>query len=304
MSVLNVQAHKNRTVGVLITCLVKWKSVCTQKHLISSGCSGQRKEEICWMVPGLLCQAARVKKRGRFCSSRLRTGCCHRCGHSEVSWCFHHASALPCPCFVHFVSCLQSATKSPQLSSDCRWLWQLSSFWRWGALCGPLPLHWTVWRRTVLWGNMRDQLYLLDLVTNIGRTISRRIFFKNTWKDDEMQVPLNVKIILWILISHLKETSVLQEGATILVIGKDEEAWWKGECNGKTGVFPSNYVEAAKCKYLPMQCAHKSGLEYLDLLWLVSRPKKNHTITLQYLIWIGNKTLPCMSKKNELPVPV
>merc|ERR1719209_1191671 len=37
-----------------------------------------------------------------------------------------------------------------------------------------------------------------------------------------------------------------EEGATILVIGKDEEAWWKGECNGKTGVFPSNYVEAAK----------------------------------------------------------
>ena len=31
--------------------------------------------------------------------------------------------------------------------------------------------------------------------------------------------------------------------------GKDEEAWWKGECNGKTGVFPSNYVEPAKCKY-------------------------------------------------------
>ena len=47
----------------------------------------------------------------------------------------------------------------------------------------------------------------------------------------------------------------LQEGATILVTGKDEEAWWKGECNGKTGVFPSNYVEAAKCKYLLMQCA-------------------------------------------------
>ena len=34
-----------------------------------------------------------------------------------------------------------------------------------------------------------------------------------------------------------------------MVTGKDEEAWWKGECNGKTGVFPSNYVEAAKCKY-------------------------------------------------------
>eukprot|EP00096_Caligus_rogercresseyi_P015547 TRINITY_DN799_c0_g1_i6.p1 TRINITY_DN799_c0_g1~~TRINITY_DN799_c0_g1_i6.p1 ORF type:complete len:898 (+),score=300.51 TRINITY_DN799_c0_g1_i6:905-3598(+) len=29
----------------------------------------------------------------------------------------------------------------------------------------------------------------------------------------------------------------------IILISKDEEAWWKGECKGLVGVFPSNYVE-------------------------------------------------------------
>ena len=68
--------------------------------------------------------------------------------------------------------------------------------------------------------------------------------------------PWTCREFIGFLFHILKVTFVLQEGATILVIGKDEEAWWKGECNGKTGVFPSNYVEAAKCKYLNMQCAH------------------------------------------------
>jgi len=26
----------------------------------------------------------------------------------------------------------------------------------------------------------------------------------------------------------------------------DEADWWRGECKGKTGVFPSNYVEPLK----------------------------------------------------------
>ena len=72
--------------------------------------------------------------------------------------------------------------------------------------------------------------------------------------------------IHWMLYSE-SNTFNFQEGATILVTGKDEEAWWKGECNGKTGVFPSNYVEAAKCKYLPLQYVlrgHDSALEYFS----------------------------------------
>ena len=32
-------------------------------------------------------------------------------------------------------------------------------------------------------------------------------------------------------------------GDEIIVLEKDDKGWWKGEVNGKTGVFPSNYVE-------------------------------------------------------------
>ena len=36
----------------------------------------------------------------------------------------------------------------------------------------------------------------------------------------------------------------------IMSIFQDEEAWWKGAtADGRTGVFPSNYVELIECKY-------------------------------------------------------
>lgn len=28
----------------------------------------------------------------------------------------------------------------------------------------------------------------------------------------------------------------------ISVLGRDEPEWWRGECQGLTGLFPSNYV--------------------------------------------------------------
>lgn len=37
-------------------------------------------------------------------------------------------------------------------------------------------------------------------------------------------------------------------GDIITMISKDEEAWWKGELDGRVGVFPSNYVEEI-CKF-------------------------------------------------------
>lgn len=37
-----------------------------------------------------------------------------------------------------------------------------------------------------------------------------------------------------------------EAGETVTVVNKDEADWWKGECNGKSGVFPSNYVEPLK----------------------------------------------------------
>ena len=38
-------------------------------------------------------------------------------------------------------------------------------------------------------------------------------------------------------------------GDIISLLSKDEEAWWKGELDGRSGVFPSNYVEEINCKF-------------------------------------------------------
>uniref|UniRef100_A0A0N4VS90 SH3 domain-containing protein n=1 Tax=Haemonchus placei TaxID=6290 RepID=A0A0N4VS90_HAEPC len=35
----------------------------------------------------------------------------------------------------------------------------------------------------------------------------------------------------------------LTRGETVTVIDRSSDGWWKGESNGKTGWFPSNYVE-------------------------------------------------------------
>lgn len=39
------------------------------------------------------------------------------------------------------------------------------------------------------------------------------------------------------------------KGDVIIVTAKDEQEWWKGELNGVSGVFPSNYV-SPMCKYI------------------------------------------------------
>ena len=40
-------------------------------------------------------------------------------------------------------------------------------------------------------------------------------------------------------------------GDMITLLSKEEEAWWKGELDGRVGVFPSNYVEEINCKFVP-----------------------------------------------------
>ena len=58
-----------------------------------------------------------------------------------------------------------------------------------------------------------------------------------------------------------------EAGDVIMVLAKDEADWWKGECNGKTGVFPSNYVEPLKCKseQFPLSTYHLSELPKIVL---------------------------------------
>ena len=36
------------------------------------------------------------------------------------------------------------------------------------------------------------------------------------------------------------------EGDKIKLVSKEDDSWWKGELNGKVGVFPSTYVEPAE----------------------------------------------------------
>ena len=38
----------------------------------------------------------------------------------------------------------------------------------------------------------------------------------------------------------------LKEGETIDVVKQEDGGWWEGICRGKTGVFPSNFVEIVK----------------------------------------------------------
>lgn len=38
-----------------------------------------------------------------------------------------------------------------------------------------------------------------------------------------------------------------EKGDVIVVLSKDEDSWWRGELNGLSGVFPSNYV-SPMCK--------------------------------------------------------
>lgn len=37
----------------------------------------------------------------------------------------------------------------------------------------------------------------------------------------------------------------LTRGETVLVLERSSDGWWKGEVNGQTGWFPSNYVDPA-----------------------------------------------------------
>jgi len=39
-----------------------------------------------------------------------------------------------------------------------------------------------------------------------------------------------------------------EKGDVISVLAKEEASWWRGELNGVSGVFPSNYV-SPMCKY-------------------------------------------------------
>ncbi|KIH52531.1 SH3 domain protein, partial [Ancylostoma duodenale] len=50
---------------------------------------------------------------------------------------------------------------------------------------------------------------------------------------------------------RLEDELKLTRGDTISVIDKSSDGWWKGESNGRTGWFPSNYVEEVVDQHHP-----------------------------------------------------
>lgn len=47
-----------------------------------------------------------------------------------------------------------------------------------------------------------------------------------------------------------------QKGQLINVLNKDDSDWWKGEINGVTGLFPTNYVKMTTESDPSQQCKH------------------------------------------------
>lgn len=55
--------------------------------------------------------------------------------------------------------------------------------------------------------------------------------------------PLNMPAVAKFRYDPAREDEIsLVKGARVLVLEKSNDGWWRGECNGKTGWFPSNYV--------------------------------------------------------------
>jgi len=46
----------------------------------------------------------------------------------------------------------------------------------------------------------------------------------------------------WAYQGEAEDELSFPKGAMIKVIGKEDDGWWEGEYNGKTGFFPGNYV--------------------------------------------------------------
>ncbi|XP_076372509.1 dynamin associated protein 160 isoform X6 [Tachypleus tridentatus] len=57
-----------------------------------------------------------------------------------------------------------------------------------------------------------------------------------------LQSPEKV-VALYPFTQQHEDELTFQKGQVIIVINKDDPSWWRGEMNGKIGLFPSNYVE-------------------------------------------------------------
>ena len=68
-------------------------------------------------------------------------------------------------------------------------------------------------------------------------------------RDDELSFQVSFGILIPVFESHFKIIIFLiyfltvKENSLIYVLKKNDDGWWEGVLNGKTGLFPGNYVE-------------------------------------------------------------
>lgn len=55
--------------------------------------------------------------------------------------------------------------------------------------------------------------------------------------------PQLLATVLYDFVPQEPDELALSVGDTVTVFSKETEGWWRGSCNGRTGVYPSNYVE-------------------------------------------------------------
>ena len=67
--------------------------------------------------------------------------------------------------------------------------------------------------------------------------------------EDELSFEVFLYFVKKMFCLQFVKLFLFKAGEEITIVAKDEEAWWRGEVNGRNGVFPSNYVEPAQqCK--------------------------------------------------------
>jgi abl interactor 2 len=65
-------------------------------------------------------------------------------------------------------------------------------------------------------------------------------------EDSESEIPvsyLEKVIAVYDYVQEKEDELSFQENSLIYVLKKNEDGWWEGVFNGRTGLFPGNYVE-------------------------------------------------------------
>ncbi|XP_077540159.1 dynamin associated protein 160 isoform X4 [Haemaphysalis longicornis] len=79
---------------------------------------------------------------------------------------------------------------------------------------------------------------------------------------------------LFAFVGQQEDELSFQKGDVLVVLGKEDASWWRGELGGRVGLFPANYVEPLGDKPPPDKCGQGSLQDILFNASLSTREKK------------------------------